>query len=103
MVMIMGAGLLHGAGGTLRNTASSRVSPPVGRISTITYLPDPFIDVSGVADGNYILEPRGAPDGLLVEAWNGNNCASIRIRLKGMSSELAFGNGPGPECSAFHL
>jgi hypothetical protein len=65
------------------------------------YLPDQFIEVSGVGDGDYILENRGDPDGLLVEAREDNNCTSIRIRLQGMNSSSRSVQvlGPGPSCS----
>jgi hypothetical protein len=65
------------------------------------YLPDQFIEVSGVPDGDYILENRGDPDGRLLEANEDNNCTSIRIRLRGMTSNLpsVLALGPGPSCS----
>lgn len=66
------------------------------------YLPDQFIEVSGVPDGNYILETRGDPEGRMTEKSETNNCTSIRIRLQGMatSGRSAQILGPGPACSA---
>ena len=64
------------------------------------YLPDQYIDVSGIADGDYILENQGDPDRLLTEVTTGNNCISIRIRLSGMATTSPFVQvlGPGPSC-----
>lgn len=64
------------------------------------YLPDQYLEVSGVPDGEYILETQADPDGLLAETTLGNNCASIRIRLSGLTtaSPAAQILGPGPRC-----
>jgi hypothetical protein len=66
------------------------------------YLPDQFIEVSGVPDGNYILETRGDPEGRMTEKSETNNCTSIRIRLQGMATRGRSAQilGPGPACSA---
>jgi hypothetical protein len=66
------------------------------------YLPDQFIDVAGVADGDYILETSGDPEGRMLEAKESNNCTSIRIRLGNMASGSPSASilGPGPACSA---
>jgi hypothetical protein len=65
------------------------------------YLPDQYIEVSGVADGDYILENRGDPESRLTEAREANNCTSIRLRLKGMTTNARSVRvlGPGPACS----
>lgn len=65
------------------------------------YLPDQFIEVSGVPDGDYIFETVGDPDGLMQEASEANNCTSIRIRLQNMASASRSAQilGPGPACS----
>jgi len=66
------------------------------------YLPDQFIDVAGVADGDYILETSGDPEGRMVENSESNHCTSIRIRLRNMTSNSPSARiiGPGPACSA---
>ena len=66
------------------------------------YLPDQYIDVSGVADGQYILETLADPDNLLLEADETNNCDSVVIRLSGMATATPAATvvGPGPNCSA---
>ena len=64
------------------------------------YLPDQYLEVSGIPDGNYVLETQADPDGLLREVTRANNCTSIRIRLSGMSSSSPSARviGPGPAC-----
>ncbi len=66
------------------------------------YLPDQFIEVSGVPDGVYILETLGDPEGRMKEASEANNCTSIVIRLKNMASSTRSAQilGRGPACSA---
>ena len=48
------------------------------------YLPEQYIEVSGVPDGDYFLETIADPDNLLRELDEGNNCSGIFIRLAGM-------------------
>ena len=64
------------------------------------YLPDQYIDVFNVPNGDYILENRGDPDGQLVEASERNNCSTIRIRLGGMTTPSPSVRilGRGPSC-----
>ena len=50
------------------------------------YLPDQFIEVSGVPDGYYILETIADPDNTLLEADETNNCGAVLIRLAHMDS-----------------
>jgi Lysyl oxidase len=66
------------------------------------YLPDQYIDVSGVADGIYVLETVADPDDLLAEADESNNCETIVIRLAGASTGTPSATrvGPGPRCEA---
>jgi hypothetical protein len=66
------------------------------------YLPDQFIDVYGVPDGDYILETSGDPEGRMVEKNDANNCTSIRISLRNMASASPSAQilGAGPACSA---
>lgn len=65
------------------------------------YLPDQFIEVSGVPDGEYVLETLGDPEGRMLEKNEANNCTSIRIRLRNMASSSRSVQilGPGPACS----
>jgi len=69
------------------------------------YLPDQYIDVAAVPDGDYVLETIADPDGLLLEADETNNCDSIVIRIAGTSTGTpsAVILGPGPRCSALGL
>ncbi|MBI1788070.1 MAG: hypothetical protein HYR60_11045 [Acidobacteria bacterium] len=64
------------------------------------YLPDQYIDISGVADGVYILQTIADPDGRLVEADKSNNCGSVYIRLSNLASNTPAAQllGPGPGC-----
>ena len=50
------------------------------------YLPDQFIEVSGVPDGYYILETIADPDNTLLEADETNNCGAVLIRLTQMDT-----------------
>jgi hypothetical protein len=50
------------------------------------YLPDQYIEVSGVPDGYYILETLADPDNTLREADETNNCGAVLIRLSNMST-----------------
>ena len=65
------------------------------------YLPDQYIEVSGVPDGLYILETIADPDARLVESDRSNNCTSVYVRLSNMgsSSPTAVILGLGPNCS----
>ena len=64
------------------------------------YLPDQYIDVFNVPNGDYILENVGDPDGKLAEVSETNNCSSIRIRLQNLSTANPSVQilGPGPAC-----
>jgi subtilase family serine protease len=42
--------------------------------------------VTGVPDGDYILETLADPDDAIREANESNNCASVFVRLSGMDS-----------------
>jgi hypothetical protein len=64
------------------------------------YLPDQYIDVSGMDDGDYILENIADPDALLREKTRKNNCTSVRIRLSGLATSTPAVEvlGAGPAC-----
>lgn len=64
------------------------------------YLPDQYLDVYGLADGDYVLENVADPDALLRETTRENNCTSILIRLSGLATTTpgVAVLGPGPAC-----
>lgn len=64
------------------------------------FLPAQYVEVSGVADGDYILETTVDPTGRLIESAKDNNCGSVRVRLSGMgtSEPQAEKLGVGPPC-----
>jgi Lysyl oxidase len=63
------------------------------------FLPDQYIEVSGVADGIYLLETIADPDNTILEANESNNCGSVYVRLSNVSSSpTAELLGPGPPC-----
>ena len=56
------------------------------------YLPDQYMEVTGVADGTYLLETTADPDNLLREKDETNNCGGLFLRLSGMTT-----SAPGVE------
>jgi hypothetical protein len=64
------------------------------------YLPGQYIEVSGVADGTYVLETIADPDNELVEPDESNNCGTVLVRLTHMSSPPRHAEiiGAGPGC-----
>jgi hypothetical protein len=63
------------------------------------FLPDQYIEVSGVPDGVYVLETIADPDNTILEANESNNCGSVYVRLASVdSSPTAELLGPGPRC-----
>lgn len=50
------------------------------------YIPDQYIEVSGVPDGHYLLRFCADPDNSIREADESNNCLSNHIRLSGMGT-----------------
>ena len=64
------------------------------------YLPDQYIEVTGISDGVYVLQTIAYPDNLLVEANDSNNCGSVTIQLSGMGTTTPSARllGPGPAC-----
>jgi hypothetical protein len=64
------------------------------------YLPDQYMEVTGLPDGDYILETIADPDNLLRETNESNNCGGIRIRLTGIRSSTPRAEilGPAPRC-----
>jgi hypothetical protein len=62
--------------------------------------PGQYVEVSGVPDGDYVLDTTIDPANELIESDTTNNCGSVRVRLSGMGTpnpqaqELGF----GPSC-----
>lgn len=50
------------------------------------YLPDQYIEVSGVPDGYYLLENCADPDGEIFETDETDNCAANLVRLTNMGT-----------------
>jgi Lysyl oxidase len=63
------------------------------------FLPDQYIEVTGVPDGVYLLETIADPDDTILEADESNNCGSAYVRLSNVaSSPTAELLGPGLPC-----
>ena len=64
------------------------------------FLPDQYIEVTGVPDGVYLLETIADPDSTILEAEESNNCGAVYVRLANTasSSPAAALLGPGPTC-----
>ncbi len=65
------------------------------------FLPGQYVEVTGVGDGDYILDTTVDPTGRLIESDKTNNCGSIYVRLTNMSSPIPQVEilGPGPACN----
>lgn len=65
------------------------------------YLPDQYIEVSGIPDGTYLLQTVADPDNGLVEADESNNCRGIYIALANMGSGAPTATliGPAGRCA----
>jgi hypothetical protein len=50
------------------------------------YLPDQYMEVTGVPDGTYLLETTADPDNLLRETDETNNCGGVFLRLTGVAT-----------------
>jgi hypothetical protein len=66
------------------------------------YLPDQYLEVTGVPDGDYLLETIADPDNQTVEANDENNCIAVYIRLAGVGTPGASAEivGAGPDCTS---
>lgn len=64
------------------------------------FLPGQYVEVSGVPDGDYILDTTVDPTGRLIESDTTNNCGAVRIRLSQMGTPNPQAEllGPGPAC-----
>ena len=65
------------------------------------FLPGQYVEVTGVPDGDYILDTTVDPTGRLVESDKTNNCGSVRIRLGAMGTAEPQAEllGAGPPCT----
>ncbi len=65
------------------------------------FLPGQYVEVTGVPDGDYILDTTVDPTGRLVESDKTNNCGSVRIRLSAMGTAEPQAEllGTGPPCT----
>jgi hypothetical protein len=66
------------------------------------FLPGQYVEVTGVPDGDYILDTTVDPTNRLIESDRTNNCGAVRIRLSqmGTANPQAELLGPGPACGA---
>jgi hypothetical protein len=67
------------------------------------YLPGQYLEVTGVPDGDYVLETIFDPDDKILESDDvndRNNCGSVLIRLSNMGTPQRHAEiiGPGPVC-----
>ena len=64
------------------------------------FLPGQYVEVTGVPDGDYILDTTVDPTDRLIEEDKTNNCGSVRVRLAGMSTSNPQATllGLGPAC-----
>jgi lysyl oxidase len=64
------------------------------------FLPGQYVEVSGVPDGDYVLDTTVDPTNRLIESDKTNNCGAVRVRLSAMDTPnpQAQGLGVGPSC-----
>lgn len=64
------------------------------------FLPGQYIEVTGVADGTYVLDTVVDPDTTILERTTSNNCTSVLVRLAGVGTPARSAAlvGPGPAC-----
>jgi hypothetical protein len=64
------------------------------------FLPGQYVEVTGVPDGDYILDTTVDPTDRLVESDKANNCGAVRVRLTdmGTANPQAELLGIGPAC-----
>jgi hypothetical protein len=65
------------------------------------FLPGQYVEVTGVPDGDYILDTTVDPTARLIESDRTNNCGSVLVRLSqmGTSNPQAELLGLGPACA----
>ena len=66
------------------------------------YLPDQYLDVYGLPDGQYLLETVADPDNTLLESDETNNCGAVYVRLSDMTTAHPRATlvGPAPKCAS---
>lgn len=64
------------------------------------YLPDQYIDTTGIADGRYALITTVDPENKLLETSEANNCGSVLVELTGLATSQPTASmlGAGPAC-----
>jgi hypothetical protein len=64
------------------------------------FLPGQYVEVSGVPDGEYILDTTVDPTARLIESDKTNNCGAVRVRLSKMATASPEAEllGIGPAC-----
>ena len=64
------------------------------------FLPGQYVEVTGVPDGDYILDTTVDPTNRLIESDKTNNCGSVRVRLADMGTPNPQAQllGIGPPC-----
>src|SRR3954453_15173383 len=64
------------------------------------FLPGQYVEVSGIPNGDYVLDTTVDPTDRLIESDKTNNCGSVRVRLSAMGTPnpQAQGLGVGPSC-----
>jgi lysyl oxidase len=64
------------------------------------YLPSQYVEVTGVPDGDYVLDTTVDPTNRLMESDKTNNCGSVRVRLSSMGTPKPQAQllGIGPAC-----
>jgi hypothetical protein len=74
----------------------------VGRVADVYdwFLPDQYIEMSGLPDGFYLLETLVDPDDTILEADESNHCGAVYVRLSDMTTATprAVLVGPAREC-----
>lgn len=64
------------------------------------FVPDQYIEVSGLPDGMYVLDTIADPENAIAESDETNNCSAVLVRLTAMASTAPAAEvlGPGPRC-----
>lgn len=60
------------------------------------FLPDQYIEATGLANGTYLLETVVDPDDTILEADESNNCGGVFVRLSGMTTATPRATLLGP-------
>jgi hypothetical protein len=65
------------------------------------FLPDQYVEVSNVPNGDYILDTTVDPTRRLTQGNTVNDCGSVRVRLSSMGTATPQAEllGTGPACA----